>query len=86
MLIRGAMLRQMNRYLARQIDLTELIEWAQATLAEGKLSAEDEAFLRDLVAQAGEPGSEAFGLTLEACAELMARLGQDLQVRTEPLA
>jgi hypoxanthine phosphoribosyltransferase len=85
-LIRGAMVRQMNHYLARQIDLTELIEWARATLAEGKLSAGDEAFLRDLVAQAGEPGSATFGLTLEACSELMGRLGQDLQVRTVPLA
>jgi len=85
-LIRGSMVRQMNRYLSRKIDLTELIEWAQDTLADGQLSAEDEAFLLDLVAEAGEPGSESFGLTLEACSELMGRLGQDLQVKTAPLA
>jgi hypoxanthine phosphoribosyltransferase len=85
-LIRGAMVRQMNRYLSRQIDLTELIEWARATLAEGQLSAEDEAFLRDLLAEAGALDSESPGMTLEACSELMARLGQDLQIRTAPLA
>lgn len=85
-LIRGAMVRQMNRYLSRQIDLNELIEWARATLAEGQLSAEDEAFLRDLLAEAGELGSESAGLSLEACSELMARLGQDLQIRTTPRA
>lgn len=85
-LIRGAMVRQMNRYLNRQIDIVELAEWARDTLAEGKLSAEDEAFLRDLVSQAGEQGTESFGLTLEACSRLMARLGQDLQVKTVPVA
>ena len=85
-LIRGAMVRQMNRYLNRQIDIVELVEWARDTLSEGNLSAEDEAFLRDLVAQAGEQGTESFGLTLEACSRLMARLGQDLQVKTTPLA
>lgn len=85
-LMRGAMVRQMNRYLSRQIDLAELIEWARATLAQGQLSAEDEAFLRDLLAEAGDLGSESSGLTLEACSELMARLGQDLQIKTAPLA
>lgn len=84
-LIRGAMVRQMNRYLSQQIGLAELIEWARTTLAEGQLSAEDEAFLRDLIADAGEPGTESFGLTLEDCCKLMARLGQDLQITTAPL-
>lgn len=85
-LIRGSMVRQMNRYLSREIDLRALVEWAHATLAEGQLPTEDEAFLRDLVAEAGEPGSEPFGLTLEACSALMGRLGQELQVKTAPLA
>ncbi len=84
-LIRGSLVRQMNRYLSREINLRALVEWARATLAEGQLPAEDEAFLRDLVAEAGEPGSESFGLTLEACSALMGRLGQDLQVKTAPL-
>jgi hypoxanthine phosphoribosyltransferase len=85
-LIRGALVRQMSRYLSREIELTELIEWATATLAEGQLPAEDEAFLRELVAEAGEPCSDSFGLTLEACSRLMGRLGQDLTVRTVPIA
>jgi hypoxanthine phosphoribosyltransferase len=85
-LIRGTVVRQMNRYLSREIDLAALIEWAGTTLAEGQLPAEDEAFLRDLVAKAGERGSESSGLTLEACSELMGRLGQDLQVKTAPVA
>lgn len=85
-LIRGALVRQMNRYLSREIELTQLVEWADATLAEGQLPEEDEAFLRDLIAQAGKPCSASFGLTLEACSELMGRLGQNFQVKTTPMA
>jgi hypoxanthine phosphoribosyltransferase len=84
-LMRGAMLQQMNRYLSREIELFELLAWAQDTLAGGDLAPDDEAFLRDLVARAGGPGDAKFGLTMEDCAELLGRLGQDLRVSTNPL-
>jgi hypoxanthine phosphoribosyltransferase len=84
-LIRGAILRHMNLYLERDLSLQDLLDWAETTLAENELSAEDEAFLQDLLARAGEPGSRDFGLTLEDCSDLMARLGQELKVRTRPL-
>jgi hypothetical protein len=84
-LIRGAILRHMNLYLERDLSLQDLLDWAETTLAENELSAEDEAFLQDLLARAGEPASQDFGLTLEDCSDLMARLGQELKVRTRPL-
>jgi len=83
-LIRGAILRHMNQYLDREMPLADLVAWAAKTLAEGDLSARDEAFLRDLLERAGEPGTAAFGLTLEDAAELMARLGRALEVRVVP--
>jgi hypoxanthine phosphoribosyltransferase len=83
-LIRGAILRQMNRYLAREMPLAELVSWAAKTLEEGDLSAQDEAFLRGLRERAGEPGTATFGLTLEDAAELMTGLGQALEVRMVP--
>jgi hypoxanthine phosphoribosyltransferase len=85
-LMRGAMLQQMNGYLSREIELCELLAWARDTLAAGDLAPDDEAFLRDLVARAGEPGDVKFGLTMEDCAEMLGRLGQDLRVSTNPLA
>jgi hypothetical protein len=84
-LIRGAILRHMNLYLERELSLRELVDWAETTLAENELSAEDEAFLEDLLARAGKPGSPGFGLSLDDCSDLMARLGQELNVRTRPL-
>lgn len=85
-LARGAILRQMNRYLSRQMGLEELIAWAQATLEAGDLTPEDESFLHELLKCAGEPGDEAFGLTLEECEYLMKHLGQELEVSARPLA
>jgi hypothetical protein len=83
-LIRGAILRQLNAYLDGKTTLAQLVAWAQDTLAEGDLSPDDESLLCDLVARAGEPGSEGFGLTLEACSDLVGRLGLELRVSTGP--
>jgi hypoxanthine phosphoribosyltransferase len=85
-LMRGAIIQQMNKYLAREVSIDELITWAQDTLAAGDLSPDDEALLRDLVARAGEPDSATFGLTIEEWSRLLHRLGQELRVSTSPLA
>jgi hypoxanthine phosphoribosyltransferase len=84
-LVRGAILRELNAYLDGQIPLARLVAWARDRLARGDLSPLDAALLRDLVAQAGEPGSDGFGLTLEACSDLVGRLGHELKVDTRPL-
>ena len=81
-LMREAILARMNNYFSRQIDLIELVAWAEDTLAAGDLSPDDEAFLRNLVDRAGEPGTESFGLTMEDCSTMLRRLGHDLQVST----
>ncbi len=84
-LMRGAILKQINHYLNRESTLPQLVAWAQDTLVMGGLSADDESLLRDLVARAGEPGSATFGLTMEDWSELLSRLGQELRVSTSPL-
>lgn len=84
-LMRGAILDKMNSYLSHRISLAELVTWAQETLVAGDLSPDDESLLRDLVARAGEPDHDGFGLTMEDCSELLGRLGQELQVTTGPL-
>jgi hypoxanthine phosphoribosyltransferase len=85
-LMRGAIIQELNKYLAWQISLDELIAWARQTLEAGELSPDDEALLQDLVDWAGEPDSAAFGLTIEEWSRLLRRLGQELRVSTVPLA
>jgi hypoxanthine phosphoribosyltransferase len=82
-LARGAILRQLNAYVNREIPLSRLVAWAQDALAQGGLSPRDEFLLHDLVARAGDP-SRAAGLTLEDCAEFLGRLGQELRISTGP--
>jgi hypoxanthine phosphoribosyltransferase len=84
-LMRGAILQQLNDYLDRQIDLSQLIGWAQATLQQEDLSPDDEVLLRDLVNRAGAPDSGSFGLTLEDCVEFLGRLDHELRISTGPL-
>lgn len=84
-LMRGAIIEQLNKHLTRELSIAELITWAQETLEAGDLSPDDEALLRDLVARAGEPDSATFGLTIEEWSQLLRRLGQELRVSTSPL-
>jgi len=84
-LMRGAILKQINSYLNRESTLSELVTWAHDTLAKGGLSPDDESLLRDLVTRAGVPGSETFGLTMEEWSALLSRLGQELRVSTGPI-
>jgi hypoxanthine phosphoribosyltransferase len=85
-LMRGAIIQELNKYLAWEISLDELVTWARQTLEAGELSPDDEALLQDLVAWAGEPDSATFGLTIEEWSRLLRRLGQELRVSTAPLA
>jgi hypoxanthine phosphoribosyltransferase len=84
-LMRSAILKQINNYLNRESTFSALVAWAHDTLATGGLSPDDESLLRDLVSRAGAPGSEAFGLTMEEWSALLSRLGQELRVSTGPL-
>jgi len=83
--MRNAILKKLTGYLNRQTSLAQLIAWTQQTLESGGLSADDESLLRDLVNRAGIPGSDAFGLTMEALSELLGRLGRELRISTGPL-
>jgi len=85
-LMRGAILQQLNAYLNDETTPSELVAWAQDTLAGGDLSSDDESLLRDLVARAGDPGSGKSGLTVEDVREFLNRLGHELWVSTGPLA
>lgn len=84
-LMRGAILEQINCYLNRETSLAQLVAWAENTLDAGDLSPDDESLLCDLVTGAGKPDSEAFGLTMEEWSTLLSRLGHELRVTTGPL-
>lgn len=84
-LARGAIVRKLNAYLGGEVKLAQLVAWAQEMLAKGDLSGEDESLVRDLLERAGAPGTEAFGLTLEDCRDLLKRLGRELRISTGPL-
>jgi hypoxanthine phosphoribosyltransferase len=83
-LMRGAIVQQINDYLSREITLSQLVAWAQEILAEGDLSPDDDSLLRDMVTRAGDPESDDFGLTMEEWSNLLSRLGQELRVSTGP--
>lgn len=84
-LTRGAILRKLNAYLNRELELPLLLSWARETVAAGDLSPDDERLLRDLIDRAGGPASNGYGLTLEDISEFLGRLGHELRISTSPL-
>jgi hypoxanthine phosphoribosyltransferase len=86
-LARNAIVRHLNSYLNQDIDLRQLVAWAQDTLVENDLSKEDESVLHDLVARAVSkdgPDGTLHGLTIEDCAGFLRRLGHELRVSVGP--
>mgnify|MGYP003934107717 CR=1 FL=1 len=81
-LTRGAILRHITAYLNRESSLSELVAWAEETLAAGALSSDDESLLKDLLERVGEPGDDLHG---EDCDEFLRRLGRELRISTTPL-
>jgi hypoxanthine phosphoribosyltransferase len=85
-LTRSAILKHITAYLNRETLLSELVSWAEETLAGGALSGEDELLLQDLLDRVREHDDELQGLTLEDCDEFLRRLGRELRISTAPLA
>lgn len=72
---------QMVDYLNQRISLAELVEWAENIMLEEQIDDDDFELIRDIVARLGVADVKAFGLTWEAVASDLARLGYIVRVK-----
>lgn len=71
-------------YLHHEISLAELVDWAERVMMEDEFAEPDAEALRFVIPRLGLADVRTFGLTWEACEELLARLG--FRARVEVLA
>lgn len=64
-------------YLHHQIDLANLVDWAERQLVEEDF---DSAESRDAVARLGVADVRAFGLTWEECESMLRKLGYNARI------
>ena len=77
---------QILAYLNHAISLAELVDWAETSLFEADLEAQDAELLRDVVARLGLADVREFGLSWDDCSDVLAQLGYQTQVKVIPLA
>ena len=70
------------KYINREIDLSELVRWAEGMMRENDFESSSFELIRDIVAHIGVADVREFGLTWDDCYDYLHRLGfsvKDLQ-------
>jgi len=84
LITKDAVAQKITAYLHHQLQLTDLVNWAEDLVQDGDISEREFQSIRDGVARLGVADVRAFGLTWEDCEHLLNRLGYNAQVRVEP--
>ena len=70
----------LRNYLHGDMDLSELVDWAETAMRDGDFAAGQEALLADVVGRLGLADVRAFGLTWEDCRDIFRSLGVSAKV------
>ena len=84
MITRQTILEKLNAYLNHQIELPELVDWAETALIEPHIpESEDVDLVMDVLMYLGAADSRGFPLTWEILSDFMTRLGGNVRVIVE---
>ncbi len=73
--------KKMLGYMKRKISLTELVDWAERAVMDGKFKSGEEKILRDVTGRLGVADVKTFGLSWEDCDSLMKKLGYKIRIQ-----
>ncbi|HEX4054001.1 MAG TPA: hypothetical protein VHX86_07025 [Tepidisphaeraceae bacterium] len=77
LITRQTIAEKVEAYLRHQINLNDLVAWAEQEMMEGDFDSQAS---RDATARLGVADVRAFGLTWEDCEQLLASLGFNAKV------
>jgi hypothetical protein len=67
-------------YLAHEMTLSELVEWAENAIQEGTFEERDAKLLATVIGRLGVADVRAFGLAWEDCEQILKQLGYSAKV------
>ena len=67
-------------YLRHDINLEQLVDWAENALLDGEFDEHDMEAVRAVIARLGVADVRAFGLTWDDCEQALAQLGYSARV------
>jgi len=73
-------------YMQHEINLTQLVNWAENAIMEGGFEPGSEAEIRKVLGKLGLADVNNFGLLWEDCEQLMAQLGYKMKVEAALVA
>ena len=77
---REILARMLIKYINREIDLSNLINWAEDMIIDANFEDEHFELLRDILARIGLSGVREFGLSWDACYEYLHKLEYDVKI------
>jgi hypothetical protein len=86
MITKQQIVQQLIHYLSHEINLAELVNWAEDNLLSGGFEAGEETVVREALGRLASADAEGFGLLWEDCDELMRMLGYKLKIDAAKVA
>ena len=83
---RKILARMLIKYINREIDLSNLINWAEDMIVDANFEDEHFELLRDILARIGLADVREFGLSWDDCYVYLHRLGYDIKVEVSEVS
>jgi hypothetical protein len=86
MLTRADVATHIEDYLKHRITVDQMVNWAEESLMEGEVAADDAALLARILGRLGLADVRAFGLTWDDCRGLLSDLGYEARLELRKIA
>jgi hypothetical protein len=83
---RKILARMLIKYINREIDLSNLINWAEDMIVDADFEDEHFELLRDILARIGLADVREFGLSWDNCYDSLHKLGYDIKVEVSEVS
>ncbi len=75
---------KLTSYLHHELELAELVDWAENIMMDGDFGEDNYEVLRDIVSRLGVADVKTFGITWEECEKFLNQLGYSVNIQVCP--
>jgi hypothetical protein len=75
---------KLTSYLHHELELAELVDWAENIMMDGDFDEDNYEILRDIVSRLGVSDVRTFGITWEECERFLNQLGYSVKIQVCP--
>ena len=72
---------KLTSYLRHELELAELVGWAENVMMDGDFEEDNYETLRDIVGRLGVADVKTFGITWEECERFLNQLGYSVKIQ-----